>query len=399
MARIVLAWEMGGEYGHISRLKTFGDAFKARGHEVCYVLKDLSRAEIMIGAGDRCYQAPHWVPTVTGLPPPTMCAETLIRFGYLEADGLTGLCRAWRNLYTALAPDLLFCDFAPTALLAARGTGIPTAVSDTGYGIPPARSPLAAYRWWLKNPPPPLAGAEERVLACINTVAENLGAPAYSGVHEVFRAATTFLCTYAELDHYPEREPVRYWGTVANLDSGAPAPSPSGNGPRVFIYLRPDCANLGGIQKALSAMKARTVAFVPGIDEGTRKQLASRRFVIVDRPLRIDTVRKQCDAAVCHAGVGTTAALLAAGKPLLLLPGHTEQAMVAMRVKQMGAGLVCDNDRPSSTISEQIAALLNDPGLRAGAKKFAQRYRDRTQDGIVREIVQHCEQVIGAGPN
>jgi len=399
VARIVLAWEMGGEYGHISRLKTFGDAFKARGHDVCYVLKDLSRAEIMIGTEDRCYQAPHWVPTVSGLPPPTMCAETLIRFGYLEAAGLTGLCRAWRNLYTALAPDLLFCDFAPTALLAARGTDIPTAVSDTGYGIPPARSPLAAYRWWLQNPPPPLAGAEERVLECINTVAKNLGAPPYAGVHEVFRAASTFLCTYAELDHYAEREPVRYWGTVANLDTGAPAPWPSGNGPRVFIYLRPDCANLNGIQKALSATKARTVAFIPGIDEGTRKQLASRKFVVVDRPLRIDVVRTQCDAAICHAGVGTTAALLAAGKPVLLLPTHTEQAMIAMRVKQLGAGLVGDNDRPSAAINEQIAALLNDASLRAQAKKFAQRYRDRTQADTVAEIVAQCESAIGAGPH
>lgn len=399
MAKIVLAWEMGGEYGHISRLKTFGDAFKARGHEVCYVLKDLSRAENMIGADDRCYQAPHWVPTVTGLPPPTMCAETLIRFGYLETEGLTGLCRAWRNLYALLAPDYLFCDFAPTALLAARGTGIPTAVSDTGYGIPPARSPLAQYRWWLKNPPAALAGAEARVLESINSVTKNLGAPPFAGVHEVFRAETTFLCTYQELDHYPEREPVRYWGTVANLDNGASAPWPSGNGPRVFIYLRPDCANLNGIHKALSATKARTVAFVPGIDAATRKQLASRKFVIVDRPLRISTVRTQCDAAICHAGVGTTAAMLAAGKPVLLLPTHTEQAMVAMRVQQLGAGLVCDNDRPSATISEQVETLLNDANLRGQAKKFAQRYRGNTQNDIVAEIIDHCEAVIGGQPN
>lgn len=399
MAKIALVWEMGGEYGHISRLKTFGDAFKARGHDVCYVLKDLSRAENMIGPDDPCYQAPHWVPTVTGLPPPTMCAETLIRFGYLESDGLTGLCRAWRNLFTLLAPDLLFCDFAPTALLAARGTGIPTAVSDTGYGIPPARSPLAPYRWWLKNGPPPLAGAEARVLESINTVAKNLGAPPYSGVHEVFRAETTFLCTYKELDHYPEREPVRYWGTVANLDNGAPAPWPSGKGPRVFIYLRPDCANLSAIQKALSATKARAVAFVPGIDEGTRKQLASRKFVIVDRPLRINTIRTQCDAAICHAGIGTTAAILGAGKPVLLLPMHTEQAMVAMRVKQSGAGLVCDNDRPSAAIHEQIEALLNDTNLRTQAKKFAQRYRGSAQHDVVAEMVDHCETVIGGRPD
>ena len=75
---------------------------------------------------------------LTGLPDPVNAAETLIRFGYLEPESLTGICRAWRNLIDCLRPDLLFCDFAPTALLATRGTGLRTAVSDTGYGIPPA---------------------------------------------------------------------------------------------------------------------------------------------------------------------------------------------------------------------------------------------------------------------
>lgn len=90
--------------------------------------------------------------------------------------------------------------------------------------------------------------------------------------------------------------------------------------------------------------------------------------MIADRPLRIDAVRTQSDAAICHAGVGTTAALLAAAKPVLLLPMHTEQAMIAMRVKQLGAGLVSDNDRPSAAINEQVAALINDANLRTQAK-------------------------------
>ena len=71
--------------------------------------------------------------------------------------------------------------------------------------------------------------------------------------------------------------------------------------------------------------------------------------------------------------------------------------MVAMRVKQLGAGLVCDNDRPSAAINEQITTLLNDASLRAQAKKFAQTYRNRTQDDTVAEIVAHCETVISAG--
>jgi len=396
MARIAFAWEMGGEYGHISRLLTIASAFRARGHEICFILKDLSRAEAMLGAiGAPCYQAPHWVPTISGLPDAVNAGETLIRFGYLEASGLTGICRAWRNLYELLQPDLLFCDFAPTALLAARGTGIPTAVSDTGYGIPPAHAPLPPYRWWLERGPAPLEGAEARVLACINDVCAALGNPPYEAVWQVFRGDANFLCTFAELDHYPEREETRYWGPIANLEHGETPRWPQGSGPRVFLYLRPDSAGLAAVCRALVAAKARVLAFVPGLEGKVRDALKSRRLSFVDKPLRMDVVRNQCDAAICHAGLGTTAALLAAGRPLLMLPSQTEQAMIAMRVQRLGAGLVADARRVEANAPALIRGLLTDEGLREQARAFAASYRNIGQDDVVQAIVAACEGMLG----
>lgn len=396
MAKIVFAWELGGEFGHISRLLTFAEAFRARGHEVCYILKDLSRAQAMLGASDaNWYQAPHWIPTITGLPDAVNCAETLIRFGYLEPEALTGICRAWRNLYALIKPDLLFCDFAPTALLAARGLSFPTAVSDTGYGIPPASSPLPPYCWWLDNGAQALPGAEEQVLASINQVAANLGADPLSYVHEVFRGDTTFLCTYPELDHYPQREATEYFGAIANQTVGDSPKWPSGKGPRVFMYLKPNYPGLTALCRALSKTKARIVAFVPGIDAETRQQLKSSKLTFAERPLRMTAVRAQCDAAISHAGIGTVATLLTAGKPMLVLPSQSEQGMIAMRVRDLGAGIVSDERGTINHAPALVKQLLEDPGLRESAKGFAKRYRGETHEEAVQKIVTICEAKLG----
>ena len=337
--------------------------------------------------GARCYQAPHWIPPISGLPDAATAAETLIRFGYLETAALTGLCRAWRNLFDLLRPDLLFCDFAPTALLAARGRGIPTAVSDTGYGIPPACAPLPLYRWWLPNPPPPLPGAEERVLATMNTIASVFDAPPYAAVHEVFRGDRTFLCTFRELDHYPDRTGERYHGVIAHLTAGQAPAWPQGKEPRVFAYLQPEYPGLTALLSALVAAKVRVVAFVPGLDAQTRDSLRNRRLTFAERPVRMDVVRDQCDAAVCHAGLGTTASLLSGGRPLLLLPTQLEQGMIAMRVQQLGAGLACDDRRLHPSAATLVGELLGRRELRFAAQHFAQTYRDRPQAQTLTEIV------------
>lgn len=97
MATIALIWELGSDYGHIGRFLPIAQALKARGHRPVMILRDISRADEMLGAyGLEYLQAPLWLPPVSGLPQALNLTETLFLFGFLQPAGLFPADRAWR---------------------------------------------------------------------------------------------------------------------------------------------------------------------------------------------------------------------------------------------------------------------------------------------------------------
>ena len=124
MARVLLCWELGGNFGHLARLLALAVALRERGHEPVFAVRDLSDTETVFGAlRFTLLQAPVWNAHVQGLPVSVGYAETLLQFGYYDADSLTGIVRGWRSLLDLLRPDLVVFDHAPTALLATHGAG------------------------------------------------------------------------------------------------------------------------------------------------------------------------------------------------------------------------------------------------------------------------------------
>jgi len=93
MAKILYAWELGVDLGHIQRFLPFAAHMSAHGHEVIFAAKDLSRIQSLPGArAFETIQSPVWLPTVEGLPEPQVCyADILQRVGYLDASGLLGM--------------------------------------------------------------------------------------------------------------------------------------------------------------------------------------------------------------------------------------------------------------------------------------------------------------------
>ncbi len=139
MARILLAWELGGDYGHLMRLLTLGRELSRRGHEPVLAVRELTHVDALLGDEPfRVFQAPIFVANVSGLPAAIGYAETLMRLGFVHPSTLTALCRAWRNLVEALAPQLMLFDYAPTGLLATRGLPIPRALFGSSFSVPAA---------------------------------------------------------------------------------------------------------------------------------------------------------------------------------------------------------------------------------------------------------------------
>lgn len=397
MATIALIWELGSDYGHIGRFLPIAQELRARGHRPVMILRDLSRADEMLGPHALEYlQAPLWLPPVQGLPAALNFTETLFLFGFLSPPGLLSIARAWRQLFALLKPDLLVFDHAPTALLAARGLRVPRLVTGNSFAVPPRLNPLPAYRWW--EPPPAairLADTEKRVLDNANSVLRALAAPPIERVADLYDAEATLITGVPDLDVYGPRAPENYIGAINTVAQGAEPCWPGKRPTRLFAYLKSQYPPFEKLLTALSRTEASVLVFAQGVarQHVLRHQTANLAFS--EKPLLMERVRHECDLAVCHAG-GMVDVMLGAGKPLLLLPMQTEQNMTCRRVQQLGCGLGYTAEQAPALLAKTLGKLLGDDGFAQRARAHAEKYRSFSNDAAVHRLADHCDRLLAS---
>lgn len=394
MARILISWELGGDYGHLSRLLPVARELQRRGHDPMFAVRDLGGAQAILGPHRlQWLQAPLWIGQVTNLPPAISHPELLMRFGFLHAIGLTGICRAWRSLIELVSPQLLLFDHAPTGLLATRGLGIPRINIGDGFSIPPQTRPLPPYRWWQKENMGRVQDSERHAWQTANEVLFALGAPPLQNFAELTVCEETLLCTFKELDHYPSRNASTYLGPMYSLGQGLPIEWPGPGVKRVFAYIKP---GYQGTEHALEAL-ARSGAFVAAHVPGASKQMLARynasHMTISAVPYSMETASAGCDLCVCHGGAGTSAAMLIAGKPLLLLPMQLEQMMTAKRVEQLGAGISVPPESAAQVL-RFLKRALNEEALAEHAREFADSHRNYDPAATACLVADRCESLL-----
>jgi len=394
MARIVFAWELGGDYGHIARMLPLALELRRRGHDPVFVIRELRGAELLLAPhGMQWFQAPLWLGHVTNLPDAAGYAEMLMRFGFLNARSLTSIARAWRNLLLLLRADMIVMDHAPTALLATRGLGLRRVNLGDGFCIPPAARPLPLFMWWQRGNTVRQADSEERVRQVANETLFALDAPPLMTLAELFDCDLQLVSSFPELDHYPDRQGGDFIGPLFTLGQGAPVLWPEGDAPRVFVYLK---AEYAGLERALVALRdapLRVLAHVPGAARDTLKRHTSATLRFSEAPLDIEAARSSCDLAICHGGHGTVSAMLLAGKPLLLLPMQMEQAMTAHSLEKRGVALSAMPEA-AAQLQRLVKRALGEPRLAAAARAVAANYPGYDQAATVTLAADRCSALL-----
>lgn len=393
MASVLIAWELGANLGHLTRLRPVAAALKARGHTLSFALRDVmgSRALLPPALG-RVYQAPLAI-NASPRPAWTM-ADVLVSCGHGNASGLAGLVVAWQSLIDASACDVVIADHAPTALLAARVMGVPAVHIGHGFSVPPRLSPLPVFRDWA---PPPAAHAAEvdaQVLHCVNTVLREAGAAPLDRLCDLFYPERTLLCTWPEIDHYGGlgRAADDYAGPDCEYAPGAQPRWPTGTGPQVLAYLRSSHPGHAEVLKALAMSGHPTLCYLPG-DGAEPVSAPTLRYS--REPLDLRRALPRCSLLVCHAGQASVAQALRLGIPVLMLPEHAEQHLIARQVERSGAGVNAALQPQPVAYAPLIAGMTHPDSPHAqAARDVAQRHAAFDPAALTAKIVEAAESVL-----
>jgi len=375
VSRILFAWELGGNLGHVMRMRTVACALRERGHDVSL------------------HKEPSLRSSAPDLPrEPASYPEILLHYGFADPAALTDAVRCWRSLYAQAAPDLIAFDHAPTALLAARGLGIPRVLLGTGFASPPRITPMPTIRPWQNIPAERLVASEQRALDTANAALRALGAPPLDVFHDLLDVEENILATLPELDHYGARPHTEYWGPIFDDSNGIEPPWPDGEGKKLFVYIRPASTAFRPLIALLRRARLRTVWFAPGIRPDAISQLESPSLRIVREPVNVRQAAASASAAVLHGGHSTTAAMLLAGVPVLLLPEHVEQFLLGRNVAALGVGATLNVASPDAPLTSTLDRVIRDARYGTHTRNFSDTYERMSPWRVQAEIAAQIEQ-------
>ena len=394
MARVLLAWELGGGLGHLTNYLPIAKGLVEEGHQLFAALRDLSRAEdVFAGIEVSFLQAPIRTRSVERrFRPIRTFAHILHSVGFGDFRELRALAEAWRHLYRYVRPDLIIFDHSPTALLAARGWDTKKAVMGTGFYCPVDEYPLRDLRGWARNDLEQLRRDEDLVLAHANRVLDSWGQMPLDRLSQLYHQVDeNFLTTLKELDHYRDRENARYWGAWPNIGGKAPV-WPKGSGKRIYAYLKPFPA-LPGLLALLNELRCSTLIYVDGINTKVQRRFQSATLRFENERLDLHQVGQECDLAILNGTHGTTAAMLLAGKPALHVPLYLEQALNGAAVARLGAGLSASPRRPEQ-IAVKLMNLLGSKKHAVAAREVAERYATVEQEHLIDQVMQRVADLL-----
>lgn len=405
--RILFAWELGRNHGHVGQFADVALKLHQRGHRLAFALRDPEVfAPLRPRFGDcPVLQAPHHPACAPppGQPPfgPLFYPDELLNCGYHDTDTIAALIDRWQSLFEQFQPDLLVTQAAPTALLAARGREFPTAALGHGYDVPHLETPMPVFRHWEPYDKARLSQRERALLWRINSALQKRGITRLSTFADMLKADRTFLCTLAEFDHYPQRAAypghINYLGPIYKVDSGLEVKWNAGGRHRVFAYLHPTSNIFRPVMHGLLELPHDydVVVAAPGISPPLAAGLRHPNLRIFDTAVRLDGLLDECDLGINHANPGTCCALVMRGKPVLMFPTQVEQLMFAHAVCKTGSGALLAGRPNGSRIRRAIEQLLECRECQRAAKRVARRYADLGNDRITTRIATDLEKLGG----
>ena len=223
-----------------------------------------------------------------------------------------------------------------------------------------------------------------------------MGLETQSGFSDLFDVEGRMLCTLAALDAYAEHRgrDAHYWGPRLYSAEGTAPKWPSKTGRRIFAYLKLDYPGFKAVMEGLASLGHSVLLHVPGIPYEVARKYQSANLAFSSKPVDLQRAAVECDLALSHAGHGTTATLLLAGRAQLLLPSHVEQGLTAWRMMRSGLALAVLPGRQRVPLPRLIEQMLEDSSFTERADAFARSRAEFDPLTQVEALADHIERFL-----
>ena len=392
MKSIMVSWELGGGLGHVANLRPIVEELVDRGHQVTVVAKNVSLSRSVLGDDIPHISAPKLSVRPNRVMRPTWTfSQVLYNEGLAEFASLSAGVAQWREIFRQVEPDVIIFDHSPTALLGARSVHARRAVFGVGFCCP--ASPRLFPNW---HPHPrniaSFEEVEERILQTANQVMSTVRAAPLNSLADLYAEVDqTHLITYPELDPFAPRSQSDYLGIMPPQRSSLPQWPPI-EGRRIFAYMRPMPA-LIPLLRVLNRWRLPTIAFVPSLGRQLVERFQSDSLRFSEQPVDIQTVARDCDVFIGYGSHSTTAAMLLAGKPVMLFPIDMEKELIASAVTSMGAGRWASPNAPREGV-ERLREILLDRSHHDAAERFAHKHERLCPLESAAKIVERIENLL-----
>ena len=396
--RVLCCWELGGDLGHISRLSAITN--RLQGHcDISVALRDLSHAGAFFSNQVRLLQAPVYLQKITMQRPIACLADTLLLSGYLKAEALQSLLKAWQGLVDLVKPDLIIYDYAPTALLATHQLSTTKITVGTGFtdGVP--GQPIADWR-------PSFGGThsyhddliqrqEQTLLQVINQALCRNQQPKLKQLSEIFAVDATLLSTFPQLDLYADSIQGREYALAkTSATAHKKITLPNNQRRNIVAYIKPGYAQLDLLLKALQQCQANCLLVSPGANPKQLTVPTGSTLQIQTQLIDLKHAIAQADLFIGHGNMASSCESLQLGKPVLALPMQLEQLLTAEKLQQLGLGKLVEKIQSPQQLSQQINNLVADKTLVENANRFSQANESVWKTCMAERIFELCREKL-----
>ena len=91
-----------------------------------------------------------------------------------------------------------------------------------------------------------------------------------------------------------------------------------------------------------------------------------------------DQLFRHASVVIHHGGAGTTGAVLASGRPAIVIPHLGDQYFFAREITRLGVGITLKRSNWTRKLAKAVTQVEDDMSMRDAARHLAQRIRKET---------------------